>query len=67
MIKLRVNEILKEQGHTTYWLYRQMDVSNYKRFKQLIDNEHNSIKFDTIEKLCDILNCEINDLFETEK
>ena len=27
MIRLRIEELLKEKGHTKYWLYKQMNLS----------------------------------------
>ena len=34
MVRLRILEILEEQGHTKYWLYKQVDLS-YKEFELL--------------------------------
>ncbi|MGN0472976.1 MAG: helix-turn-helix domain-containing protein [Lachnospiraceae bacterium] len=62
MIKLRVLELLEEQNHTKYWLYKQMDLS-YQNFNRMVMNETSSIKFENLEKLCNILQCSINDLF----
>lgn len=63
MIKLRVLEILHEQGHTKYWLYKQMNMS-YQNFNKIVNNETSSIRFDNLEKLSRILNCSVGDLFE---
>lgn len=63
MIRLRVLEILSEQKHTKYWLYKQMDLS-YQNFNKMILNETSSIRFENIEKLSRILNCSVGDLFE---
>lgn len=63
MIRLRVLEILEEQNHTKYWLYKQMDLS-YQNFNRMILNETSSIRFDNLEKLSKILDCSIAELFE---
>ena len=63
MIRLRVLEILREQNHTKYWLFKQMDLS-YHNFNRMIMNKTSSIRFENIEKLSTILNCSIDDLFE---
>ncbi|BCZ27805.1 helix-turn-helix transcriptional regulator [Claveliimonas bilis] len=63
MIRLRVLEILREQNHTKYWLFKQMDLS-YQNFNRMIMNKTSSIRFENIEKLSTILNCSIDDLFE---
>ncbi len=63
MLRLRILEILNEQHHTKYWLYKQMDL-NYQNFNRMITNQTSSIRFDNLEKLSQILNCSISELFE---
>ena len=63
MIRLRILEILEEQNHTKYWLYKQMDLS-YQNFNRIVNNETTSIRFDNLEKLSTILQCPIGELFE---
>ena len=63
MVRLRVLDILKEQNHSKYWLYKQMELS-YQNFNRMVQNETSSIKFENLEKVCSILNCSIGDLFE---
>ena len=64
MVKLRILEILEEQGHTKYWLYKRMDMMSYRNFKNIIDNETSSIRFEIFDKLSRILNVPIGELFE---
>lgn len=64
MIRLRVLEILEEQHHTKYWLYKQMDLS-YQNFHRMITNQTSSIRFENLDKLSQILQCPIGDLFES--
>ena len=61
MIRLRILDILAEQKHTKYWLYKRMDMS-YQNFNKIVNNETNSIRFDNLEKLSSILECSIDDL-----
>ena len=63
MVRLRILDILQEQGHTKYWLYKQMDLS-YQNFNRLVTNETSSIKYENLERLTKILQCPIGDLFE---
>ncbi len=63
MIRLRILEILEEQSHAKYWLYKQMDLS-YQNFNRIVNNETSSIRFDNLEKISSILQCPIGDLFE---
>lgn len=66
MVQLRILQILEEQHHTKYWLYKQMDLS-YQNFNRMVMNETKSIKFENLDKLCQILKCPIGDLFETSE
>ena len=63
MVKLRILEILEEQGHTKYWLYKRMDMLNYRNFKNIIDNETSSIRFEILDKLSRILEVPVGELF----
>ena len=63
MVRLRILDILQEQGHTKYWLYKQMDLS-YQHFNRMVTNETSSIKFENLDRLTKILQCPIGDLFE---
>ena len=63
MVRLRILDILNEQGHTKYWLYKQMDLS-YQNFNRMVSNETTSIKFENLNRLTKILQCPIGDLFE---
>ncbi len=63
MFRLRVLEILKEKNKTKYWLYNQMNMS-YQNFNKMITNKTRSIKYENLELLCEILECDIGDLFE---
>ena len=64
MIRLRIIEILEEQGHTKYWLYKQMDMLSYRNFKNIIDNETSSIRFEILDKLSKGLGVPVGELFE---
>ena len=62
-MKLRVVDILQEKGKTKYWLNKQLGLS-FQNFNNMIYNHTQSIKFEILEALCDILECTPNDLFE---
>lgn len=63
MLKLRILDILKEQNHTKYWLYKQMDMS-YQNFNRIVNNETSSIRFDILDKISTILSVPVGELFE---
>lgn len=62
MIKMNVQNLLNEKGKTRYWLVKEMQTT-YKTVNKLCDDTLTGLQLDTIEKLCNILNCTPNDLF----
>lgn len=63
MLQLRIDEILEEQEHTKYWLFKRMEPMSYQNFNKIYNNETSSIKFDTLEKLRNALDVSYADLF----
>ena len=63
MIKLNALALLEKQGKTKYWLYIQLGLS-YQNFNRIVNNQTQSIKFENLKAICDILECTPNDLFE---
>lgn len=61
MIKLNVLSLLKERGHTKYWLYKQLGMS-YQNFSKMVNNETKSIRYEYLEVMCQLLECTPNDL-----
>ena len=53
MLRLRVNEILKQQHKSRYWLNNQMGMT-YTNLRRIIE----------LEKLCRVLNCSPSELIE---
>lgn len=67
MLELNVLELLSKKGKTKYWLFNQLDMT-YTNFNNIVTNKTKSIKYSNIQRFCEILECEPNDLFiETEK
>ena len=66
MIQLQIKELLKKQKKTKYWFVKNMEGS-YQSLTRLMNNETSSIKFETLEKMCDIFNCEISDIVVRKK
>lgn len=69
MLKLNVDNLLKKNGKTKYWLFNELNKispMSYTNFNNLVANKTKSIKYDNIEKLCTILQCKPNDLFTTK-
>jgi len=66
MIQLQIKELLKKQKKTKYWFVKNME-GGYQSLTRLMNNETSSIKFETLEKMCDIFNCEISDIVIRKK
>lgn len=64
MIRLRILDILNEQNHTKYWLFKRMDMLSYRNFQRIVENETKGIRFETLHKLTRILNVPVGELFE---
>ena len=67
MTKLNVIEILEKKGKTKYWLFNELNnikPISYTNFHNLVLNKTKSMKYENIENLCKILECEPNDLFK---
>ena len=63
MLRLRVMEILEEQGHSKYWLCKQIGYS-YDNLNRIVENKTKQIRFETLENLCKILDCSVGEIFE---
>jgi len=63
-VRLRVLDILKEQGKSRYWLNQQLGM-HYMSFKKMLEHDTDSIHFSTLERLSTYLNVPVGDLFET--
>lgn len=66
MIYIRLKEILQEKEKTKYWLIKKMS-GNYQALSHLMNNETTGIHFDTLEKLCTVLDCEPGDIIVLNK
>lgn len=66
MVRLNVLSLLEKQGHTKYWLYKQLGMS-YQNFNKMVNNQTVSIRYENIEILCQLLECTPNELFIFEE
>lgn len=62
MIKMNVQNLLNKKRKTRYWLVKEMQTT-YKTVNKLCDNTLTGLQLETIEKLCEILDCTPDDLF----
>ena len=62
MVRNRIAEVLEEQNRSIYWLAQETKVT-YQTMHRIVNNKTESIRFETMEGICDSLNCSIGDLF----
>ncbi len=62
MVKLNVLELLEKRQKSKYWLYMQLGMS-YQNFNNMVNNKTKSIRYETLEALCQIFECTPNELF----
>ena len=63
MVRLDIMKLLEERGKTKYWLYKQMGGMSYQNFNRIANGKTTAIRFETLETLCQVLECTPNDLF----
>lgn len=66
MIQIQVKELLKKQKKTKYWFIKNME-GGYQSLSHLMDNITTGIKFETLEKMCIVLDCEPGDIIVRKK
>lgn len=65
MIRLKIAELLERRGKTRYWLSRQVGIS-YQNVCRMTAGRTRGIRFETLEALCQVLDCTPNDLFDID-
>lgn len=66
MVKLNIEKQLKKRLKSRYWLGKQLGMSDLN-VKRMMNGETKGIKFETLESLCELLECTPNDLIEFKK
>ena len=63
MIRLNILPLLEQKGKTKYWLAKKMEM-HYVSFKKMVENNTDSIRFETLDKMSSLLDVPVGDLFE---
>jgi putative transcriptional regulator len=66
MIETRFDELLKERGHSLYWLAKEARVA-YTTLWKLKSAESQGISFAVLDKVCEALKCEPGDILVRTK
>ena len=65
MVKVNIEELLKKNKRSKYWLCNQMNITSHN-LNQIILGLTKSISFRYIEDFCKYLNCTTAELFTVE-
>lgn len=60
-----LNEILKKNSRTLYWLQKQTGVS-YKTLNHYEKNRAKKFDLEILSKICDALKCDVSDILKLE-
>lgn len=66
MIKINIENLLKKNNKSKYWLRQKMNITS-RNLNKIIRGETNSISFKYIEEFCYYLNCTPGELITIEK
>ena len=61
MIEVRIDQILEQRGRTFYWLAKETGISHTTLWR-LKKAKAYGITLDTLEKICNALNCQPGDI-----
>lgn len=61
MIELNVKSVLEKQGKSQYWLAKETGISP-NNIGKICNGETKNIRLDTMDKICNALNCIPNDI-----
>ena len=62
MVKVNIEELLKKNNKSKYWLCNQMNITSHN-LNQIILGLTKSISFRYVEEFCKYLNCTPGELF----
>ena len=66
MVYFRIKELLKKKNKSKYWFIKNME-GGYQSLSHLMDNQTKAIHFETLEKICNLFDCEIGELIEIKR
>lgn len=66
MVKFNIENLLKKNGKSKYWLCKNMNITS-RNLNRIIYCETTSISFKYLEDMCKFLDCELSDLISIEQ
>jgi len=61
VIKVRIAELLEKRGKTQYWLAKETKITPLT-ISKLLKGKTKGIDFATLDRICEALNCQPNDV-----
>ena len=66
MIKIKLRELMWDKNITAVDIQRQTGI-HATMISRIIHNRHTNFGLDIVDKLCDVLDCRVQDLLEFER
>ena len=66
MVKFNIENLLKKNGKSKYWLCKNMNITS-RNLNRIIYGETTPISFKYLEDMCKFLDCELSDLISIEQ
>ena len=66
MVKFNIENLLKKNGKSKYWLCKNMNITS-RNLNRIIYGETTSISFKYLEDMCKFLDCDLSDLISIEQ
>lgn len=64
-MKIKIDQVLDQKGRSRFWLSEQTGIT-YPNIRNLCNNTTSSIKFEVMQKICDVLDCNVEDILEKD-
>lgn len=64
-MKVVLNETLKKMGKSQYWLSKETGIAA-STLNNLCNGKTTAIQFSILDKICNVLNCDITDIIITD-
>lgn len=64
-MRIKLNETLIQKGKSQYWLSKETGIAA-STINNLCNNKTSSVQFSVLQKICDALDCNVNDIIERD-